>query len=270
MLNCGVHVCPQKCHQLHDHSKVLCTFVIRDQCTKGHKRSWQCHKPPAKACKKCEDEARKVQKEKQKALELEEKRNREEEEHSAHMTKLDALLANERQRIRDQQLSEERVRAINQKEQDLATARRMTIVTQSSLRPPEKGSADTQTRSLATTQESTAMHSAGSDEVSTEHSPSSQQTSGLEWKIQQSPAQLDWRQQKRAENLNNDAIDAIMEMVGLEEVKLQILIIKAKIDASIRQSSDMKQERWNVVFLGNPGTGRLCCVVDKWRKLTLK
>ena len=59
------------------------------------------------------------------------------------------------------------------------------------------------------------------------------------------------------ENASNDAIDAVMDMVGLEEVKSQILKIKAKIDATVRQSSDMKEDRLNVAFLGNPGTGML-------------
>lgn len=53
----------------------------------------------------------------------------------------------------------------------------------------------------------------------------------------------------------NDAIDAIMDMTGLEKVKQQVLSIKAKVDTALRQGTSLKGERFNVVMLGNPGTG---------------
>jgi hypothetical protein len=46
-----------------------------------------------------------------------------------------------------------------------------------------------------------------------------------------------------------------MDMIGLEEVKSQVLRIKAKIDTAIRQNTDFKEERFGVTLLGNPGTG---------------
>jgi hypothetical protein len=44
-------------------------------------------------------------------------------------------------------------------------------------------------------------------------------------------------------------------MIGLENVKSQVLRIKAKVDTSIRQGTDLKKERLGLVLLGNPGTG---------------
>ena len=46
-----------------------------------------------------------------------------------------------------------------------------------------------------------------------------------------------------------------MSMTGLEAVKSQVLKIKAKVEACIRQNSGFHDERFGVVFLGNPGTG---------------
>ena len=199
----------------------------------------------------------------QRALELEEKRNREEQDHADHLARLDVMLADERQRIRDQQLSEERSRAIKQKEQDLATARQVTVVSQSSTPLAREGSAEGEAQPLQQPGQASRGPQGPSVESAAEGSPDPQQTRGSEWELkQESPARQDWEQQKRMENVSNRAIDSIMEMVGLEEVKTQILIIKARIDASIRQSSDMGQERWNVVFMGNPGTGMLYCI--KW------
>ena len=67
--------------------------------------------------------------------------------------------------------------------------------------------------------------------------------------------EFEWQRQKRVENATNDAIDAIMAMIGLKEVKIRILAIKAKTDIVKRQKTDMKKERLGMVMLGNPGTG---------------
>jgi hypothetical protein len=73
--------------------------------------------------------------------------------------------------------------------------------------------------------------------------------------IQKSESEIEWKRQKDVEGAQNDAIDAIMDMTGLESIKKQVLGIKAKIDTSARQGSSLNQESFNVVFLGNPGTG---------------
>ncbi len=70
-----------------------------------------------------------------------------------------------------------------------------------------------------------------------------------------SPSQTEWQRQKDQENAHNPAIDKIMEMIGLEDVKAQVLKIKAKVETSIRQGTDLKKERLGLVLLGNPGTG---------------
>ena len=62
------------------------------------------------------------------------------------------------------------------------------------------------------------------------------------------------------EGADNANIDAIMSMTGLEEVKAQVLKIKAKIDVSKRQGTSESDERFNVVLQGNPGTG-MCCAI---------
>jgi len=82
------------------------------------------------------------------------------------------------------------------------------------------------------------------------------QSTGKAFKtIQKSDSEIEWKRQKDVEGAHNDAIDAIMDMTGLESIKKQVLGIKAKIDTSARQGSSLDQESFNVVFLGNPGTG---------------
>jgi DNA replication protein DnaC len=53
----------------------------------------------------------------------------------------------------------------------------------------------------------------------------------------------------------NPAIDALMEMTGLEKVKEQVLAIKDVVDTANRQGVALKN-RYNLALLGNPGTGK--------------
>ena len=51
-------------------------------------------------------------------------------------------------------------------------------------------------------------------------------------------------------------MDLLMtEMTGLENVKEHFLRVKSKIDTARRQGVDLKQERFDIVLTGNPGTG---------------
>lgn len=196
------------------------------------------------------------------ALELQEKRDRDDQNHSQHMAKLDEMLSTERQRLRDAQLSRERARALEQKGQDLARARELTART---LKQPPQPTPDhpvSVANDPPTPQDPHKVtHKAMKQpDQGQKIAPSAAQEekSGPKWKGKQdSLAKKNWERQKTMEDASNSAIDAIMEMTGLEEVKIQILRIKAKVDVSVRQNADMKEDRLNVVFLGNPGTGRI-------------
>ena len=74
-------------------------------------------------------------------------------------------------------------------------------------------------------------------------------------KLTESPSRKEWLRHCNMEGASNPSIDAIMDMTGLEEVKKKVLNIKIKIDVSKRQNASLKQERFNAVLLGNPGTG---------------
>lgn len=253
-LNCGVHLCPQKCHQLFDHSKMQCEYVLHDQCLKGHKKSWKCHNPPPKVCAICEEDAKRVQDEKQRALETQEKRDREAKGHIAYMAKLDAMLDVERERIKDAQTSNARRAAIRQKEQDIEKTRAVADEKIHSSPQPQPPSADT-VAAYPNVKPTQATSSQPNNEQPVQAPELAEPKTREGWARRESPAKEEWERQKKTENASNDAIDSVMEMVGLNEVKLQILKIKAKIDISVRQNSDIKEDRLNVAFLGNPGTG---------------
>lgn len=75
---------------------------------------------------------------------------------------------------------------------------------------------------------------------------------------QQSSAETDWQQQKDMDLASNEALDSLMQMIGLESVKKEFLNIKARVDTAVRQGVDLKCDRFGAALLGNPGTGRGC------------
>jgi hypothetical protein len=54
MLSCGLHTCPLKCHQLYDHSEMLCQRIPEIKCPNGHTQSGKCQEIPPPVCLKCE------------------------------------------------------------------------------------------------------------------------------------------------------------------------------------------------------------------------
>lgn len=68
-------------------------------------------------------------------------------------------------------------------------------------------------------------------------------------------AEEQWEYQKTIQGARSAAIDAIMEMTGLDTVKSQVLGIKELIDTAKRQGIDPGKSRYNLTLLGNPGTG---------------
>lgn len=248
MLNCGIHLCPQQCHQLYDHSKMACEHVLNSTCPKGHIKRWKCHTAVPIACPKCEKEAKDLQRKVDKAFEEQRKRDREAQEHIRQMAELQDQMDVATQNIRDVQVANERAQAIQQKQKDiaaaLALAKQVPAPVMQPIQTPEE-------RSKASDPQPSPQKSSTQHEI-----PKLADARPLESQ-DGSPAARDWQRQKDVENASNDAIDSIMEMIGLEEVKAQVLRIKAKVDLSLRQGTDVKGERFNIALLGNPGTGMI-------------
>ncbi|PBK69035.1 P-loop containing nucleoside triphosphate hydrolase protein [Armillaria solidipes] len=252
-LSCGLHVCPSKCHQLYDHSKMACHEIIPLRCTpKGHEQSYKCSESPPLVCKKCERDAKAAEAQRQKDFERQKKRDEEEAEHLRRIKEIEGQLAEQQQLLQDTRIKEARRNEIRQKMQDLQDA--AELVRNVASKPPSTTPSDSAAGPsviISATDKSTTTPLASRPSTPAKGtSDSSRPISG------QSNAEVDWQNQKDVGGASNQAIDAIMEMVGLEAVKKQILRIKAKIDVSKRQNTDMSKERFNIVLLGNPGTGK--------------
>jgi hypothetical protein len=210
VLNCGLHKCPQYCHQLHDHSKMLCEGIIESKCAKGHKLSRKCHQSQS-PCRTCELEDERRKREIELDFAIQTKRDDAQAKHATHI----AMDAGKSQ----------------------ASANHATPPSEAPVKAPTRVDKSTKMQASAQSQKSALTK----DPKDNEHP--------------KSVSEMEWERQKRVGGALNDAIDALMEMTGLEDVKSKILMIKAKIETVLRQGTDMKRERLGMVMLGNPGTG---------------
>ncbi|EJU00451.1 NFX1-type zinc finger-containing protein 1 [Dacryopinax primogenitus] len=238
-LACGLHLCPSKCHQLFDHSKMKCERVLDDKCTNGHRRTWKCYENPPPTCRACDDATAIAEKKKEKAFEAQKKREQKQREYEVKRAEIQAEIDNKREFQAELELERQRTKVLTQLEKDRDnTSSRTEGVISSAFEPTPP----------ALVPSSEHGHSS-SGVITPDESPLAQRPPSLS-------EEDEWQRQKALEGADNASIDEIMKMVGLKEVKAQILRIKDKIVVSIRQGTSMKDERFHVVFLGNPGTGK--------------
>ncbi|KAF8624034.1 hypothetical protein AX17_007240 [Amanita inopinata Kibby_2008] len=277
-LNCGIHKCPSKCHQLYDHSKMPCQAYIFSRCDNNHDTSYFCHKGLSPVCANCDKQKRQAEKQQREDFALKEKRDRERKQHEEKVTELEEKIRNARQQIRDAQLAEERENVLREKAKVLqetldlaARAASKGISTTisdffsspssnpSSPNVPQAVGKPDQNAPTVSPPEQASGRPITVENPSTVPKRQPDTTSSStpnEWVLKPSKSKQNWEQQKAVEGASNIAIDAIMEMTGLEAVKAQLLQIKSKIDVANGQNASLKGERFNVVLLGNPGTGK--------------
>lgn len=177
------------------------------------------------------------------------KREQKQREHAAELAKLDGEIRALRQKVVDGQISKEMAQSLEQKKQDLADARfsaeRPSVSFVNTKNPPRAP---------------TSPQIFGGEPVNSEGDMAENVREPVEAGAQDehapSPSESEWDRQKRADNASNGAIDSLMKMTGLEEVKAQVLKIKARADTALRQNTNTKDDRFGIVLLGNPGTGK--------------
>jgi hypothetical protein len=215
-----------------------------------------CHKAPPTTCTKCERQAKLAEEKRQKEFALQQKRDAEQREHARRLAEFDEKIAAENQAVRDAQLAEERANAIYQREKDLEEAASLAARAASFTNTAQKTSG-AQSSQQTTHARPIAKSTVPVDQISpaqtTDHTPVANHSQS----VPKSSSQEEWQHMKDIDGASNHAIDAIMQMIGLEEVKAQVLKIKSKIDVTKRQNTSLKDERFNIVLLGNPGTGTI-------------
>jgi hypothetical protein len=241
-----------------------------DTCSLGHREKRKCHEPSG-ACKRCEKEKKEQAKRLQKEYEEQQRRAAQQVAHDKRMKELEERIVEQRQKIKDEELRLQQDQILAQKRQDLvdvtkeaAEARANPTSYFKQLFSPVSSSSTSSAPSSNTAQPTSVTDNATSSvQGSTptpghmrQHSPPRPSTPpGNAATMNRSSPEAEWKRQKLVEGASNPHMDAVMDMIGLEEVKRQMLGIKDKIDVVQRQGTSLKGERFNVTFLGNPGTG---------------
>ena len=188
---------------------------------------WECWQS-SKPCSTCDRLAKEREARQQRDLKLAERR---EQKKKAYLEKLQALdneIADQHSVVQDHNDEADRGRMLEQKRKDLAQAKKLAQGKQQENTPiPKEKSVQPSPDDIKKERKSTTLSRAADQ----------------------------WEYQKTYENVSNEHIDALMSMIGLESVKQKVLDVKDKIDTSLRQGASLQKERFNVVLLGNPGTG---------------
>lgn len=216
---------------------MACRHKINDKCSNGHVQVWQCRMGRPPPCRQCEIQRKVKDKKAQDDLDRQQKEELQREDHAAKMAKVDEEIRSAREKAMEERRSAERVKALRQKAKDLENAKQLAAKSWT-----------------AKASESTKKPEMEIDPIkpATSCSPDFISLS----KTAPSSSEVEWGRQKRVDNASNEAIDSLMKMTGLEDVKAQFLRIKARIDLALRQNTDMSEERFGMVLLGNPGTGK--------------
>ncbi|KAK2742940.1 hypothetical protein FQN57_005070 [Myotisia sp. PD_48] len=255
-LKCGIHGCPSSCHQLYNHSKILCKVVLKQQCPNGHSQYWRCHTGAPQVCQKCERDKKQAVERAEKNLEEKLKLEAQAKAHLKEFSRIDAEIEQLHWETKEARLEFEQQAILRQKRKDLADAKersnRKLILSQA-----ESSSADgSEDDGLAPTGRPVSPQTTSSGvKCPPEHSKLREHIKKVV-EHNKSSSKTEWQRQKDQENANNPAIDKIMEMIGLEDVKAQVLKIRAKVETSKRQGVDLNKERLGLTLLGNPGTGK--------------
>lgn len=252
-----------------------CMAVMKQQCSKSHNQIWHCYQGASApvACRKCEKERKEVEKHTQKAVEDQRRRDAKTQKHFREVAKIQEETDRIAQSMKDQRLDVEQGNILAQKRMDLAAAKKMASRPKQSFSTPSThatGPAPNMTPTKHVPKNAPHQDPVGS--------PGSLKSTASSKDILQSHIQAcldhnvtlsktEWQRQKDQENADNPAIDEIMEMIGLEDIKSQVLRIKSKVDTSKRQNTDLKKERLGLALLGNPGTGRSLLSVTIFRTI---
>ena len=234
-------------------------------CPTNHAQTWKCHEGQPLTCRLCERDAQRAAEKQRKDFELQKKRDAEQQAHDEKVAKIREKLDAQIQAQKDLQLAKEREAALKQQEQDVKDAEERLRQKAEAEKKRQDEEAKRAAERVAASSNSIAAAVIGTVKSAvdtlTGASPKKPSTDNTEEKKKESEAQSDWQRRKNTDGAANPHIDAIMEMIGLEPVKQQVLKIMDKVEVNIRQGTSLAKERFNVVFLGNPGTGIIRLVV---------
>lgn len=205
-----------------------CQALVQFVCSQKHRSQRPCSKSQA-ACTVCAEEDRQRERIRKRNAQLDAERDTRRAAYARQLAENQAEIDHQRRILQDHREVEDQAKALEQKKLDLANLK----VTANNLEKQRQSS----TKLPATPASLGKIVAAENEE---------------DW----SSAKKQWEHFKRYEGADNKALDDLMSMIGLEDVKDKFLAIKVEVDTTVRQGLDMSNKRFGASLLGNPGTGK--------------
>ncbi|KAL4786945.1 P-loop containing nucleoside triphosphate hydrolase protein [Aspergillus varians] len=243
-LNCGLHDCASRCHQLSDHSKMQCWKITEWTCTRKHKLTKPCFQQQA-TCRRCVIEDKELERRQKRDMDLELKREDKQNEYARQLAQIQDEILHERRLQKEASDEQERQRVLQQTRNDLERLKTSAneCIPKAS---PEPSKPDVQNSTPAETKKQN-----GADVPEP-----SEDSNDIDVVKSLSSAGQEWEYQKEYQGAKSEELDELMSMIGLESIKSKFLDIKSQVDTALTQGIDFKGERFGSVLLGNPGTGK--------------
>ncbi|KAI6780503.1 NFX1-type zinc finger-containing protein 1 [Emericellopsis cladophorae] len=239
LLSCRVHKCRSRCHRVSNHAEVQCNQLVRKTCDRGHETKTPCRRQ-SDGCRQCAEEDAETERRIQRDIALESERLKKQEAYLKELKEIEDELDHQRRAIKYATEEDEQKIAIAQRKKDLAALQK----TQERLRAQKEQQQQQQ-------QQQQAAPGSGSDTGGSAQPPSENRAS---WDAE--TANGEWERMKSIEGAQSAALDTLMSLIGLEEVKKEFISIKTKVDTALRQGVSLSSERLSCSLLGNPGTGK--------------
>lgn len=233
-LNCGVHVCKKRCHRVADHSKAPCSSLVEVTCDRGHKLRVPCHIRKDK-CSKCVREDQQTERRIKRDLKLEADRLAHQEAYKKELAEIQDEMDHYRRMIKYQQDEHDQKQTLAQQKADLTSVK----------------DAWNRIKAQKTASNSAAAMPGTFPPADPPSPPESGDSNGPP-----DGAKQEWEHLKEFEGAKSEAMDELMSMIGLEEVKQSFLGIKDRVDTALRQGISLQKERFSCSMLGNPGVGK--------------
>lgn len=230
LLSCGQHKCPLRCHFTSGHSQMPCKNLVQQKCKRGHNVKVQCSEKN-RPCKKCQIEDEETKRRVARDLQLEKERQDQQEKYASERNRVGDEIDHYQRKLAYEEEAKSEQKDLNSKETEL---RRLKEAAQ-------------RRQDLA---DANSVAEATDTKLSENHKAMNPST------LRNSKAARDWEKMKEIEKTDNDALNELMGMIGLESIKEEFLEVKSSIDTKIRQGLCLAAERLSCSLLGNPGTGK--------------
>lgn len=256
-LPCGLHTCKRRCHSMTGHLQVKCTEPMKKTCKRQHETKIPCSEVKS-SCKKCIDEDLEAERRVKRDLDLERQRALRQAAYARDLQEIQDEIEHERRTMKYAAEEETQKARLDQQRRDLASLREIAERKRATKQAQ-------QTRELLAKENAKKTDSEKTTKISQETSTQSAEFPDS--------AQSRWGFSKKSEGAKSKPLDELIGMIGLEDVKVQFLDIKATVDTKVRSSSiifmvktksiclqirqdvDFAKQRYGCSFLGNPGTG---------------